>query len=138
MPNHYTDLPRWGDVLAFLPELESPDFVAGEFHMPEGHFSFYSLADTRARLMVACYDSGIMVDFDWAAWDAPARELRENPAALEQANLLTLRKLLTGHLRNDRFCEGHFGAVLESGHITAILRRAAQLLGQATPPHGAP
>jgi hypothetical protein len=29
------------------------------------------------------------------------------------------------HVRKDRFCEGHFGAVLESGHIAAILRRVA-------------
>lgn len=131
MPNKDTQEPRWDIVLAFLPELESPNFVAGEFHEPEGQFPYYSLGNTSSRLMAACYDSGVMVDFDWPAWEAPARELRQNPRALEQADLLTLRKLLTGHLRNDRFCEGHFGAVLESGHITAILRRAAHLHGAA-------
>ncbi len=133
MPNRDTDSPRWDDLLVFLPELESPDFAPGESHMPEGHLPYYSLGDTGSRLMKACYASGVMVDFDWAAWQAPARELAENPRALERADLLTLRKLLTGHLRNDRFCEGHFGEVLESGHIAAILRRAAQLLGAAPP-----
>ena len=43
--------------------------------------------------------------------------------ALASADLLTLRKLLTTHIRADRFTEGH----LESGHITAILRQLKQI-----------
>ena len=31
--------------------------------------------------------------------------------------------LLTTHVRCDHFVEGHFAGMLESGHITAILRR---------------
>ena len=138
MPNRDTDAPRWGEILAFLPELESPDFVAEEVCAPEGQFPFYSLSETGGRLMVACYQAGIMVDFDWTKWEAPARELMQKPRALEQADLLTLRKLLTGHLRNDRFCEGHFGEVLESGHIAAILRRVAYLLGAGPQSGSAP
>jgi hypothetical protein len=49
------------------------------------------------------------------------------PGALETANLLTLRKLLTVHVRKDRFVEGHLARMLECGHITAILRRLREV-----------
>jgi hypothetical protein len=43
------------------------------------------------------------------------------------ADLLTLRKLLTLHVRGDRFVEGHLASVLESGHVTDILERMQQI-----------
>jgi len=46
---------------------------------------------------------------------------------LEEADLETLRKLLTTHVRKDRFCEGHLDYMFECGHITAILERLQQL-----------
>lgn len=37
-------------------------------------------------------------------------------------DLLTLRKLLTAIIRNDRFCEGALLSALESGTIQKIIR----------------
>jgi len=34
-----------------------------------------------------------------------------------------IRKLLTTHVRKERFCEGHLLAMFESGHIVNVLRR---------------
>jgi Family of unknown function (DUF6508) len=51
----------------------------------------------------------------------------QDPALLAQADLLTLRKLLTAHVRQDRFIEGHLAQMLENGHISAILRRLREL-----------
>ena len=42
-------------------------------------------------------------------------------------DVLSLCKLLTTHVRTDRITEGHLANVLESGHITAILRRLKQI-----------
>ena len=46
---------------------------------------------------------------------------------LSKANLQTLRKLLTAHVRADRFTEGHLAAMFESGHMTMILKRIAEI-----------
>ena len=43
------------------------------------------------------------------------------------ADLLTLRRLLTTHVRADRFTEGHLAAELENGHICAILEQLEEL-----------
>lgn len=62
-----------------------------------------------------------MVVFDWVRWRAKVSD----PTALGGADLLTLRKLLTFHVRADRFSEGHLISAFEKGHITTILRRLA-------------
>ena len=138
MPNRNTDTPHWGDVLAFLPELEAPDFEAGRMVWKEGQFPYYDLAPVGMRLHQALYESGVMIEFNWSAWGRRADELMHDPRALGRARLVTLRKLLYGHVRYDRFCDGHFGSVLESGHIAAILRRAAYLLGAGPQSGSAP
>ena len=43
-----------------------------------------------------------------------------------RSSLVTLL-LLTAHARNDRFCEGHLVAMIESGHVAACLRRLRDL-----------
>ena len=45
------------------------------------------------------------------------------PEMLEPADLETIRKLLTLHVRKERFCEGHLLGMFESGHLTKLLRR---------------
>jgi len=68
----------------------------------------------------------IMVVFDWARWRAEVSD----PTALGGADLLTLRKLLTFHVRADRFSQGHLISASEKGHITAILRRLVEIRRQ--------
>jgi hypothetical protein len=68
-----------------------------------------------------------MEPFDWGEWQPRAHALYRDPQALGRARLSTLRRLLTLHVRKDRFCEGHLAAMLAEGHIQAILRRIAEL-----------
>lgn len=77
--------------------------------------------------MRALYESGVVYNFDWVEWQGEAERLVRSDGALEQADLSTLRKLLVLHVRKDRFCEGHFAEMLDSGHVRAILRRVAAL-----------
>ena len=65
--------------------------------------------------------------FDWGSWHKEAKRFVEDPKALSEADELTLRRLLTTHARAERFSEGHFVEMLQSGHITTILRRAKEL-----------
>lgn len=76
----------------------------------------------------ACYDNGFVQDFDWPKWQQKAaRLLRDEKTFIRTADLDTLVKLLTTHIRKDRFVDGHLLAVMESGHIGRVLRRLRDL-----------
>jgi hypothetical protein len=77
------------------------------------------------------YKQGFITKFDWPSWQESAVRYVENPKRLKRAVLGTLLKLLTTHVRKDRFCEGHFTAMVENGHLTAILERLAELRHKA-------
>jgi hypothetical protein len=70
------------------------------------------------------YDTGwIAPEFDWVGWQVAAWRYVESPCRVETADAGTFRKLLTTHVRSDRFCEGHPTALFENGHVSGLLRR---------------
>jgi hypothetical protein len=115
-------------VLRFLPIFEQPGVVFGEWRSPEGQVPYYSMTGEAMDFFRAIQP--ILFPFDWPSWQEEAEKYVVDPQALATAGLLALRKLLTTHVRKDRFVEGHFGAMLESGHITAILRRLREIREQ--------
>ena len=48
-------------------------------------------------------------------------------ARFARHRLTTCIKLIMASVRYERFCDGHLGEVIKSGHIAAILRRLEQL-----------
>lgn len=117
-------------ALAFLPVFEAEGFTFGEMRGGEVvqekprtiTTPWASLAEPVERFVETLYKNHWIIDFDWPSWGDEARKY-EQPEILATADLEIIRKLLTGHVRNDRFCEGHLLSMLESGLITAILRR---------------
>ncbi len=73
----------------------------------------------------------VLTDFDWSEWahGPECQMFVKDPAKVASANPQTLARLLTSHLRQDGFCEGHLLVAFEDGHLTAIVRRAVDLLG---------
>jgi hypothetical protein len=112
-------------TLAFIPILSEPDFIFGEWRTPEGQFPHYAFSPEASRLIDALVK--LIIVFDWPAWSEEAPALMEDPAALAKADLLTLRKLITTHVRVERFNEGHLAGQFESGHLLAILYRLKEL-----------
>jgi hypothetical protein len=117
-------------VLRFLPLFEQPGAVFGAWHSPEGAMPYYSMSREAMDFVQALYDEGIVYPFDWKSWQGEAEKYVSDPEALKEADLLVLRKLLTTHVRKDRFVEVHLASMLASGHITAILRRLKELREQ--------
>lgn len=123
-----SDLPEIGPqqldaILAFLPIFERPGYVFGEWRSPEGQVPHYSTSSDVNDFAGALYKQRMVFVFDWVSWQEEAERYHSDPGALETADLLTLSKLLTTHVRRDRFVEGHLGSMMECGHIAAILRR---------------
>jgi hypothetical protein len=114
-------------VLAFLPLFEQQGYSFGEWHTPPGQFPRFAPNNDVSRFIEVLYEDGWIQPFDWGKWQPQAEALYRNPRALGRARLSTLRRLLTLHVRKDRFCEGHLAGMLAEGHIVAILRRIAEL-----------
>lgn len=58
---------------------------------------------------------------------AEAARMLENDEFIERATLEEIKSMLTYCVRGEWFCDGHWEAVLQSGRVTAILRRLAVL-----------
>ncbi len=76
------------------------------------------------------YENKWIVPFDWSSWQDEAESYAEHPDKTASASVKTIQKLLTTHVRKDRFCEGHLDAMVENGHIAALLRRLKDLRGK--------
>jgi hypothetical protein len=110
-------------VLAFLPI-----FVQEGYTATRPSASGWPIAKDEVLQFIQTLSRTRMIfPFDWPAWQDEARQLYDDPDLLEKADLLTLRKLFTTHIRADRFNEGHLAHVLENGHIAAMLRRLQTL-----------
>ena len=101
-------------LLAFLPLLdpnaEHPTIHTGTF-------------------MQAVYDNGLVIDFDWGQWEEIAEQFL-HPAVMATAALPDLVRLLTLHVRKERFCWGHLESVIRNGHIHQLLLRLHQIRHQ--------
>ncbi len=112
-------------ILSFLPTLSNPDFVFGEWKTPPGQFPHYFFSPETLQFLKAL--DKLIIVFDWPAWHEEAAHYLEIPDALAKADLLTLRKLITIHVRAERFNEGHLAAQYKNGHLVAILARLKKI-----------
>jgi len=120
----------WRKLLPFVKVFEQPSFRVGEWITEQNSFPFYSLSEEVSRFIKTAYEAGVVENFNWPDWQAEAERLFLDPKQLEAADLSVLRKLLTTHIRKDRFSDGHLAAMFEAGHILAILRRVEALTGR--------
>lgn len=89
-------------------------------------------ADVRHRLAVLLETAGVLVRFDWQAWLADRPQgWTTDPEVLRRAGIDGIRRLLTVHVRRDRFQEGHLQELLRSGWVRQALRRLLELHGDA-------
>lgn len=126
-------------LAAFLPLFEKPGFVYGTWHKSEqekpGVFVLphFEPSETAVSFVHTAYDQGwVLVDWAWSAWikTEEAVSMRDDPAALAVASPKQLAKLLTVLIRQDRYVEGALNSAFESGLLTAIIRREAELVEQ--------
>jgi hypothetical protein len=125
-------------VVKFLPILESikPEDLERAVKSPElatdslevGRYEYHPAV---YEFMQACYENGfirfIQRTFNWPAWAKAATPYLNDAAFIDRARLTTCIKLIMASVRYERFCDGHVGEVIKSGHIAAILRRLKQL-----------
>lgn len=138
--NKVSTLPGPADVaavLAFLPIFEKPGFKFGEScggeKESDGSFTmpYFSLSARASRFVKALYDHKfILTSFVWTKWQNEAERYVTDPTAIESADLETICRLLTTHVRKDRFCEGHLAEMFDCGHLLNLMGRLRSTLGQ--------
>lgn len=88
---------------------------------------FVTYAPAVERLLRAIYEHNLIVTFDWTSWQAEAQPFLD-PATANAASVEEVRRLLTLHVRKERFVEGHFAEMVSNGHIGVLLRRLGTLI----------
>jgi len=123
-------------VAKFLPVFENikPEDFSRSVRLPSQEYIPYGIGHVEFHPAVyefikVCYENGFVQPFDWSAWAGEARRYMDDRELVASARLLTCIKLITTHIRYERFCDGHLDSIFESGHLTAILRRLQQLAG---------
>ncbi len=71
----------------------------------------------------AVEEHGFTEVFDWNAWLASLNGDIDDPALLAAADIETLKKIITAHLRTNRFVRGHLESLVQSGYFLAFLDR---------------
>ncbi|MBT3500325.1 MAG: ADP-ribosylglycohydrolase family protein [Gemmatimonadales bacterium] len=120
-------------LLAHLDDFKRPTEELAEFQSSGDGSSdsplsvFWSYSTRVDEFQQDLYELGFAIDFDWGEWQDEAERLTVTPGALDGADLVTLMKLLTLHVRKERFSGGHLANAFEQGWIVAILERLREL-----------
>ena len=74
------------------------------------------------------YDNNLLIDFDWSHWDE-GRELykKDDPNKYNLLDIEWVLKLLTAVARNDRFNEGAWAALFDSGDAQKLFARLLEI-----------
>ena len=115
------------ELVAFLPQLDSEGFVAikswgGGDKNPDGSVNvLWPVYDEIVAKFFRTASKECWCDFSYGAHDVPAKLQREG--FIENADLAQLKTLLTFCVRGERFCDGHWGGMIECGYIQRILQQ---------------
>jgi len=114
-------------VLSHLPVFERQPSELYQVHVEVATLEPYIYATEVEQFIKTLYQEGFVTQFDWTNWQQEAEEFVNHPECLQTAQMETIQKLLTTHVRAERFCSGHLAHVIQTGHILAILNRLAEL-----------
>jgi len=85
-------------------------------------------SSTFRSLMHELYESGyVLRDFDWPNWQDEAVKYVDGTKKIDSTDFDICCRLITTHLRKERFCEGHLLGMLKCGHFIALLKRVILL-----------
>jgi hypothetical protein len=112
-------------ILPFLNAFERMGFKCGEWPVDSeaSVIPHFEHSDPVESFVQALHDNGWIETFYWTKWQAEAAKYVDSPNLLASADVGTIRKLLTTHVRKDRLCKGHLASMFENGHIVALLQR---------------
>ncbi len=97
------------------------------------------LAERAATMSFPVYDDAVVALFRTASRECwrdcdyrpdEARSMLMDRELVMRADIRALKTMLTYCVRGERFCEGHWAAMIDRGHMRRLLERVAGLLGE--------
>lgn len=117
----------WERLFVLIPIIESTDnFIeGGGIEEDEYDPNSFKITPVQSAKVVrdfekVVYDLKLVIDFDWGSWDE-GREIAST-GDYENLDTVTLLKLLTAFIRNNRFRDGALASRFEDKSIENILK----------------
>ena len=115
-------------ILPFLEQFEEAGFSVGTWPNELGVMSYFNFNEVVLEFQQILYaNDWVTPKVDWVEWQDVAEEYVDSPEKIKSADVVTIQKLFTTHVRKDRFCEGHLASMFENGHIVELLRRLKEI-----------
>ena len=110
----------WEALIALIPEIEKTDYssVVTGWDYPEIVNRFHEIV----------YKKNMVLLFDWPKWMEARELLDDKNADFSELDLITLCKLITVIIRNNRFSTGYLGSCFEDGIILKMLYRIKHII----------
>jgi len=126
-------------LLSFLPLLSEPGARHGDgpsFEPAGKNRVFYKpaiLSKTAMDFVQACEDEHFVQPFDWPTWRKRHQAELCDDAFIASSDMTRIVKMLTTHIRANRFCDGHLLTMLDDGIIEKILERLNEINSKQLP-----
>lgn len=127
-------LKNWDRVFKLIPEIEkTKDFVksGGILDDPDDPEGFMITPIVEKKIVWDLEDTlnelNLLIEFDWPHWDE-GREIASN-RDFENKDTVTLLKLISAFIRNNRFCDGALADKFEDKSIEKILKQIKKNIG---------
>ncbi len=120
-------------ILNYLPYFEDTSQKFFDVIKPkreEGRLVDYLYVKYSSKFMEfyrELHEQGFVTNFNWLDSTSDSDDLSTYYELLEDADLLTLRRLFTMIVRHDNHNEGFFADVIESGLLLTMLNRLKEL-----------
>lgn len=132
-----TRLPDVGEIqelAAFLPKLYAEGFEpikrwGGGKQVEDGVFTMpWPEYDEVVAEFIRAASKDCWCDYGYHRQETG--RMLEDKSFVKTSTLVQIKTMLTYCVRGERFCDGHWAAMIESGHIRRLLERLAELGAQ--------
>lgn len=122
MPNQIT-LENIDNILTFLTLFSSQDSQLYAIQAEPLTLDLYNYSKEFNRFITALYTENFVISFDWTNWQTEANQFVNELELLNVADIYTIQKLFTSHVRKERFYSGHLARMIDNDHLLTVLHR---------------
>jgi hypothetical protein len=118
-------------LLLGYKDVFEPKLFNLKFEMVSDSYEVYSNKDV-SGFLTNLDTTGFNLVFDYHTWlessnDIHGKTVLKDLDFLSKADLDTLRKLMTAHIRTERFANGHIASLISSGYMWSFMERLESL-----------
>ena len=117
----------WDELFQLIPEIEN-NSTFGKNISEENTFLWVSESEIVSKFRDVLFDKNIEIVFDWGNWKEGQDILENENSDYSKLDLITLVKLITTIVRNDRFSTGYLVSKFEDGTILKTIKRIKHLV----------